>query len=45
MHHHSCNTGDAGDDDTATVVASGLIAIAIVLAVGAAVFMVRRRSA
>ncbi|MCZ7577642.1 MAG: cupredoxin family copper-binding protein [Dehalococcoidia bacterium] len=35
--------GDAGDSDTATVVASGVIAIAIVLAVGAAVYLVRRR--
>ncbi|MBE0610558.1 MAG: cupredoxin domain-containing protein [Dehalococcoidia bacterium] len=35
--------GDAGDDDTATVVTSGIVAIAIVLAVGAVVYMVRRR--
>jgi plastocyanin len=37
--------GQGGDSDTAIVVASGLIAIAIVLAVGGAVYMVRRRSA
>lgn len=40
-------TGDGGDgdNDTATVVTSGIVAIAIVLAVGAAVYAFRRRSA
>jgi len=39
-------TGDgaSGDGDTATIVASGIVAIAIVLAIGGAVYMVRRRS-
>jgi plastocyanin len=36
--------GDGGGDDTATVVTSGIVAIAIVLAVGAAVFVRRRRA-
>lgn len=35
--------GDGGDDDTATVVTSGIVAIAIVLAVGGAVYAFRRR--
>lgn len=37
--------GEGGDDDTATVVTSGIVAIAIVLAVGGAVYAFRRRRA
>lgn len=37
--------GDSDGGDTATAVTSGIVAIAIVLAVGAAVYLVRRRRA
>lgn len=37
--------GDGADGDTATLVTSGLVAIAIVLAAGSAVYFVRRRNA